>query len=374
MSKRVISHKQWKWFTGLVVCFLLVMLVLYVRMTSVRSSALESDFKRKPQPVKIIYALFTDEWKTVSFLARVEGGQTIQIRSEVGGWVSEKKVEIGDKVAKDDTLLVLRDQRKELSLLEAKSRLNAAKANLKELKRLYNKNISLVDKGIVAKDTLESLNNQIASKQAEVNALDAVYQRSNWDFEHLSIKSPIEGEIMDVLPDIGQEVMPGEMVINLVNSEQKKIVAGVNANWARELEKGTQVRLTNEVNGTEQISEGVIKGISPNIDRATGTYLVEAQLTDKKNSWLPGEIINMEVPVELLKNVVKVPRSAVLSDNKDVFVFTYEDDKAEKVPVEVSWLNDEYGVIPSQNIKENSKIIVEGNSGLSDKQSIRLLN
>ena len=147
-------------------------------------------------------------------LARVQGGQTIQLRTDVGGWVEEKRVEIGSSVDIDDTLLVLKDERKKFALLEAKSRLNSARADLKELKRLYNKNISLVQRGIVAKDTLESLDNQIAAKAAEVNALDASYQRSNWDFEHLIIKSPIKGKIIAVIPDIGQEVMAHEIVIN----------------------------------------------------------------------------------------------------------------------------------------------------------------
>ncbi|NIT14638.1 MAG: hypothetical protein GTN99_10465, partial [Candidatus Dadabacteria bacterium] len=173
MKNRIVTNTQWKWFAGFLLCFLVVMLALYFRMLSVRSSALESDFKKKPQPVNVLSPVITDAWRTANFLARVEGGQKIEIRTEVGGWVEEKRVEIGSIVDIDDTLLVLKDERKQLALIEAKSRLDAARADLKELRRLYNKNINLVEKGIVAKDTLESLTNQISAKKAEVNALDA---------------------------------------------------------------------------------------------------------------------------------------------------------------------------------------------------------
>jgi len=373
MKNRTVSKEQWKWFAGFLICFFVVMLALYFRMSSVRSSALESDFKRKPQPVNILIPVVTDVWRTANFLARVQGGQTIELRTDVGGWVEEKRVEIGSSVDIDDTLLVLKDERKKFALLEAKSMLNSARADLKELKRLYNKNINLVQRGIVAKDTLESLDNQIAAKAAEVNALDASYQRSNWDFEHLIIKSPIKGKIIDVIPDIGQEVMANEIVINLVNSSRKKVVAGVDANWARTLRKDTEVKLSNFINNELETSAAVIKGISPNIDRASGTYSVEAEIVDEASNWLPGEIVNMEVPIELLQNVIKVPRTAILSDSSDVFLFTFIEGKAVKVPIKVTWLNDKQGAISSDSLPKDSIIIIEGNSGLADKQPVRII-
>ncbi len=81
----------------------------------------------------------------------------------------------------------------------------------------------------------------------------------------------------------------------------------------------------------------------------------------------------MEVPVELLEDVIKVPRTAILSDSNSVFVFTYTDGMARKVPIEVTWLNDEQGAISSDALPQDSKIIVEGNAGLADKQPVRVI-
>ncbi|NIT14637.1 MAG: HlyD family efflux transporter periplasmic adaptor subunit, partial [Candidatus Dadabacteria bacterium] len=164
-----------------------------------------------------------------------------------------------------------------------------------------------------------------------------------------------------------------EAVINLVNSSKKKVVAGVDADWARTLKKDTEVKLLNVINDKLHISRGIIKGISPNIDEASGTYSVEAEIIDESNDWLPGEVINMEVPVELLEDVIKVPRTAILSDSNSVFVFTYTDGMARKVPIEVTWLNDEQGAISSDALPQDSKIIVEGNAGLADKQPVRVI-
>ena len=116
-----------------------------------------------------------------------------------------------------------------------------------------------------------------------------------------------------------------------------------------------------------------IIGISPNIDINTGTYSIEARIMDQNIQWLPGEIVNMEVPVEFMDNIIKVPRAAILSDNEDVFLFAYRDGVALKVPVNVTWLNENEGAIPWGSIPQNSKIIVNGNSSLSNGQSVRVI-
>lgn len=367
-------HHHWRWFAGLMIMFILILTGLYVRMITVRSSALQSESQRKPEAVEVLEPEVTTVWKKISFLARVEGGQTISLRSDVSGWVKERKVEIGSLVAKGETLLILSDERKVLALKEAESRLTSAKANLRELNRLFNRNIGLFEKGIIAKDTQESLKNQIAAQSAEVDALEAVYKRAKWDYDHLIVTAPIEGKIIEVIPDIGQEVIEDEPIVKLVNSSSKRVVAGVDSNLARSLKDVTDIKLENNYGTTTETASARIIGISPNIDIESGTYSLEAEITDPENDWLPGEIVNLEAPVQRLENVVVIPRSAILSDNEKIFLFIYEDGKSVKKDVDVTWIDDEHGAVDSNSIPANPRIIVNGNSGLADGQPVRILN
>ncbi len=132
------------------------------------------------------------------------------------------------------------------------------------------------------------------------------------------------------------------------------------------------VKLSTTLNDKLEETEGRIIGVSPNIDFLSGTYRVEAQLINDEYNWLPGEIVNMEIPVELLTDVVVVPRTAVLSDSENLFIFVYQDGKAAKVPVSVEWINDREGTISAGLIPEGSSIIVEGHAGLAGGQLVRL--
>jgi len=83
--------------------------------------------------------------------------------------------------------------------------------------------------------------------------------------------------------------------------------------------------------------------------------------------------VSMRVPVELLKDVTILPRTAVLSDDKDLFIFVYKEGKALKVPIDVTWINDKEGAVSSSKIPEGTQVIVEGHVGLAGGQVVRLM-
>jgi RND family efflux transporter MFP subunit len=367
------TRKQWIWFFGLLAAFIVLLLGLYVRMISVRSSAYEAEREERVSPVRVQEALSTEVWRTTSFLARVEGGQTIDIIADVGGWVTEKKVVLGQEVNKGDALIVLEDPRRVLRLKESEARLKSARANLNELKRKYDQSLTLAEKGIVARDTVDSFANQVISESANVDSLNASYGLMKWDVDNLTITSPISGKIVEVMPDVGQEVIAGQLTVKMVSTEEKRVVAGVGPRWARIIQPGMNVRLTTTINNRIEQTEGKILGVSPNIDSISGTYRVEAQLVNNQYNWLAGEIVNMEIPIELLSDVVVVPRTAVLSDSNELFIFVYQDGKAVKVPVNVEWINDREGTISADLIPSDSSIIVEGHAGLAGGQIVKLM-
>ncbi len=371
--KRSKTRKQWIWFFGLFAAFIVLLLGLYVRMISVRSSAYEDVSEERISPVRVQETLSTEVWRTTSFLARVEGGQTIDILADVGGWVVEKKVMLGQEVKKGDALIVLEDPRRVLRLKESEARLKSAHANLNELKRKYNQSLTLLEKGIVARDTVDSLANQVASESANVDSLDASYGLMKWDVDNLTITSPISGEIVEVMPDVGQEITSGQLAVKMVSTEEKRAVAGVEPRWARVIQPGMKVRLSTTINNRLEQRQGEILGVSPNIDSISGTYRVEAKLIDNKYDWLAGEIVNMEIPIELLTDVVVIPRTAVLSDSNELFIFVYQDGKALKVPVTVQWVNDREGTISADLIPSGSRIIIEGHVGLAGGQIVKLM-
>ncbi|MEE9252698.1 MAG: efflux RND transporter periplasmic adaptor subunit, partial [Thermodesulfobacteriota bacterium] len=324
--------------------------------------------------VRIIPVVSEGVWRTVSFLGRVEGGQTVQVRADVGGWVVERKLQRGEKVQEGQAIIILKDERKGLLLQESEARLTSAKARLEEFRRKLAQSKKLYGRGIVPQDTVDSLSNDVRSLEADVAALAATYNRRKWDVRRLVVPSPISGHVVEIIPDIGQEVLMGETVARIVNTSKLRVVAGVDVKWARQITPGQELDIVVPSGGRGETIKGRVTGVSPNVDVTSGTYVLEVEVTDGDYELWPGEVVTLRVPVERLEGVVRVPRRAVLSDEKELFLFTYLDDKAMRVPVDVTWLDAKVGAVRVEQLPKGAKVIVDGHAGLVDGEVVRVVN
>ncbi|MDA2918984.1 HlyD family secretion protein [Desulfobacterota bacterium AH_259_B03_O07] len=109
-------------------------------------------------------------------------------------------------------------------------------------------------------------------------ALEASFDLMQWDVDHLKVRSPIAGQVVDILPDIGQEVSEGDLLARIVNISKERVVAGVQPRLARLMNPGMKINLSKTSNGGLQMSEGEIIGVSRDVDSSSGTYEVEAKI------------------------------------------------------------------------------------------------
>ena len=366
------ERKSWRWFAGIIFGFIFLVGILYGRMIQVRKEATRSFINEAPPLVKAIIPKSRTTWRMTSVLARVESAQIIQVRADVGGWVDRRPVRRGMQVKKGQPILILRDERKMIMLKEARARLAAARATLNDLRRRLEQTQRLYRDGIVSKDMLDSLQHQVEAQAANVNALEATVSRMQWDVDHLMIRAPINGRIVEIVPDVGQEVMPGEPVARLISTHIHRVFAGVDSQLAKNVHPGVEVTLIRTQNHHVERRKARVVGISPAIDPISGTYKLEAEFIDNDIPWWSGETVYMLIPVEKLNDVIVLPRTAVLSDNNGTFIYVVKDHKALQVPVTVTWINDREGAIPANLIPRNTPIIIEGMVGLADGQTVQV--
>ncbi len=368
------KNKKWFVFFLIFIGFIVFLGFLYLRLLSVRSEAAKSFNNDSAKPVKVIPLEKTEGWLYREVLGRVEGNQQIDIKTNVSGWVEGKNLKRGNPVNKDEVILTLYDDRTEASLTEAQFNLKSAKAKLKESKRKYNQNKLLLEKGIVSKDTVDESENLVSIDNANVRSLEASLKKMQFDFDKLNVRSPISGQVVEVLPDVGQEVIEGEVVAKVVNLSSIHIIVGVDASLARSIDTNSPVELTLKLNGDIEKTTGRVVGVSKDFAANSGIYEVEIKIDDKDVNWWPGEIVSVKIPTKKFRDVVRIPRSAVLSDSSEIFIFVVNEGLSLKVPINVTWIDDKYGFTNADNIPLNSQIITEGASGLTSGQQVKILN
>ena len=371
------EKKSWLLLLAIFLGFLLVLILLYARFLHER----ETSAHQRPQeishrPVKAMKPVASQGSIYTEVLGRVRGKQTVSVRATVSGWVKSIDSGRGQEIEKDGIILELYDYRVETRLDEAKYNLESARGNLAEAERVYRRNTVLFEKGIVSEDETETSRNLLGTATAGVKALEASYNRARWNHENLKIRSPIEGQVVEIVPDIGQEIRSGDVIARVVNLSGRKVIAGVDVSVARIVKRGDSLSVSLGRNGVEETVSGEVSGVSPGSDEFSGTYDIEIAISDPSVKWWPGEIVSVKIPSQKLDNVVRIPKTAVLSDSKEAFAFVLVEKNGEvsKVKVSPTWIDDNSAYIHFDSLPPDSRIITEGNFGLLPGQMVRIVD
>ena len=357
--------------------FLLVLIFLYAKFLHERgSSAHHHSEESSYRPIRVMTPVASPGSIYTEVLGRVRGKQTVLVRATVSGWVKQIGSGRGQEIEKDGIILELYDYRVETRLDEAKYNLESVRGKLAEADRVYQRNMALFEKGIVSEDETEASRNLLETASAGVKALEASYNRAKWNYDNLKIRSPIQGQVVEIVPDIGQEIRNGDVVARVVNLSGRKVIAGVDVLVARGVKRGDVLEVFLSREGIVETVEGEVEGVSPGSDDFSGTYDIEIAISDPSVKWWPGEIVSVKILMRRFDNVVKIPKTAVLFDNKEAFSFVLVEKNGEvsKIKVTPTWIDDNSAYISFNSLPPDSRIITEGNFGLLPGQLVRIID
>ena len=357
--------------------FLFVLVFLYAKFLYERESNAHYHSEESAyRPIKVMTPVSSSGSIYTEVLGRVRGKQTVLVRTTVSGWVRRIDSGRGQEIEKDGIILELYDYRVETRLDEAKYNLESVRGKLAEADRVYRRNTALFEKGIVSEDETEASRNLFETASASVKALEASYNRAKWNYDNLKIRSPIQGQVVEIVPDIGQEIRNGDVVARVVNLSGRKVIAGVDVLVARGVKRGDVLEVFLSREGIVETVKGEVKGVSPGSDDFSGTYDIEIAISDPSVKWWPGEIVSVKILMRRFDNVVKIPKTAVLFDNKEAFSFVLVEKNGEvsKIKVTPTWIDDNSAYISFNSLPPDSRIITEGNFGLLPGQLVRIID
>ena len=371
------EKRSWLVFLSIFLGFLFVLVFLYAKFLYERESNAHYHSEESAyRPIKVMTPVSSSGSIYTEVLGRVRGKQTVLVRTTVSGWVRRIDSGRGQEIEKDGIILELYDYRVETRLDEAKYNLESVRGKLAEADRVYRRNTALFEKGIVSGDETEASRNLFETASASVKALEASYNRAKWNYDNLKIRSPIQGQVVEIVPDIGQEIRNGDVVARVVNLSGRKVIAGVDVLVARGVKRGDVLEVVLSRDGIVETVKGEVEGVSPGSDDFSGTYDIEIAISDPSVKWWPGEIVSVKILMRRFDNVVKIPKTAVLFDNKEAFSFVLVEKNGEvsKIKVTPTWIDDNSAYISFNSLPPDSRIITEGNFGLLPGQLVRIID
>lgn len=238
------------------------------------------------------------QWEQyISATASVTAVQGVTVSAEAGGRVTELKF-VSDGSAEAGQVLVQLDTSTEVAQL-ASSKATAAQARA-DLKRLR----SLVDKNLVSEDAVEQALTDTKEAEAAVDVIEATLDKK-------SIRAPFSGRLGIRQVDLGQVLSVGDPIVALQKLDQVFVDFSVPQQKLSQLSRNMEVRVSSDV-APEVVFKGEITAINLGVDPVTRNVQVRAIVDNPEEELRTGMFVNVQLVLPDIKEVLSVPSTAVL--------------------------------------------------------------
>jgi RND family efflux transporter MFP subunit len=155
---------------------------------------------------------------TVEFVATMQATQTVELRSQVKGYLEKIHFEDGSNVKAGDLLFVIEQEPYQLALASAKAEQLKAIAAQGLAQTQYRRMEPLRTNGVVTQEELDVQAAQVATTKADVAAAETAVHTAELNLSYTQIRAPISGRIGRHLVDIGNLIQAQETPLAVIQA------------------------------------------------------------------------------------------------------------------------------------------------------------
>ena len=313
----------------------------------------------------------TDRTLTRQYTATVEGRQSVEIRPQVGGTITEVCIDEGAPVRKGQTLFVIDQVPYRAALQTAEANVKSAEASVATARMTVNSKETLYNNKVVSAFDLQTAKNALLEAEAALAQAKAQETSARNDLSYTEVKSPVDG-VSGMIPyRVGALVSSSiatplttvsddeEMYVyfSLTESQVLALVRqyGTSDEALRQM-PAVELRLSD---GQPYAHKGKIDAISGTIDTSTGAVSLRATFPNPEGMLRNGGSATVVVPYRR-DSVLVVPQEATYEIQDKIFVYKVVDGKATSTQVTVFPVNDGQEYIVESGLQAGDVIVAEG--------------
>ncbi len=342
------KHKKLAMIVGIIgVCLLLAGVRWFASYSSSSRERTEKDRKKQGTESPVVAAFlckkvnFTDE---LVLTGTIQGGARVEFRFNRDGRIQKLNYRVGDNVKRGAVVA-------ELETGEAYLKLQQAESELSQVVDLYRS-------GAIAKPRLT---------QARLAA-----ELARKEYDRSFIRAPRDGSIGEVNAEVGDLVNSQNTVATLVSIDNVFVEMGVIEKDFGKLHLNQSVHVEVETY-PGIVFKGKIANIAPQVEGASRTRTVRAEIPNEKKLLLPGMFARTHIFIQENPNTLVVPAAAVRSSTgKQTVYLIPENKRLQEVPVETGYESSDYLEIAS-GLSDGEKIVAALSENIRDGVSVEII-
>lgn len=320
--------------------------------------------------------------ETVPLFAEVVTSREGTIASRISGTVDRVNVlegmivEAGDVIAHLDTeLLEILARQAEARMAEAEAGITIAESQLNRAKNALARIEGLRDTASFSSSRFDDAQSdffqaegELAEAQARVKTAEATLAETRYQLARAEVIAPFAGVVLDVSTNPGEFIASGAPVVTLLDIESIEIEASVPSKYISVLSPGLEVEGSTETGTPMTLTLRVLLPVENTSTRTRPVRFTSPQLADIEALAI-GQSITVNIPVSEPRDVLSVPKDALVQARGGWSVFVAQDGKAEARPISIGVaLGDRFEVL--DGLEEGEVVVTRGNERLRPGQDI----
>jgi RND family efflux transporter MFP subunit len=339
----------------------------------VLSGCNEQKVEAKPviRAVKVVEIAKATNVRELDYSGSVKSRTEMNLGFRVAGKVTERLVDIGDRVKPGDVLSRIDPTDYKLAVESAQASLAAAEKGVETARLANDRAQALFKKDAVPKAQTEqtqlTYDQAVSTRTAAESALD---QAKN-QLSYADLKSDRDGIVTAISADTGQVVAAGTPVLTVVADDEKEVLIAVPENDIAEFTPGKAVK-ARFWSDAKLVLNGKVREVSGSADPQSRTFSVRVSLPNDPRV-LIGMTASVVADVSNGGDSVTVPLSALAEKNGDKIVWTV-DRTAETVhsrAIKVADFTDD-GVGVTEGLKAGDIVVAAGTQFMTENLKVKL--
>lgn len=296
--------------------------------------------------------------REIEAVGTLRSNESVMIRPEIAGRVSEIQVEEGAQVSKGKPLVRLDSAIARAQLEQARASLILARSNHERANELYRK-------GAGTQRAFEETVFKLRADEAAVALAQAILEKS-------TITAPFDGILGLRRISVGDYVTPGQDFVNIESIETLKVDFRVPEIYSGLLAAGQTIRVS--VDAFPGVAhEGKVYAIDPAVDPNGRAVILRARLPNREGKLRSGMFARVVLTLEERKNAILIPETALVPVGTDHYLFRVADGKAVWTKVKIGQ-RERGSVEVLEGLAPDAVIVTEGALKLKDGSRVRVVS
>lgn len=333
----------------------------------------------QPQPVHVATVKQGEMPVVLNALGTVTPLANVTVRTQLTGTLQTVAFQEGQMVKKGDLLAQVDPRPYQISLANAEGTLAKDTALLQTARLDLKRYQTLLSQDSIASQQVDTQASLVKQYEGQVKADQANIDTFKLDLTYARITAPVSGRVGLRQVDAGNYVTPGDTngVVVITQLQPISVIFTTSEDNLPAILKGMRANQKMSVtaydrSNTTSLEAGYLETIDNQIDTTTGTVKLRATFQNNEGLLFPNQFVNTRLLVNVVKDAVIVPTSAVLNGSMGAFVYVAKPDNTVTVrQVKVGPVDGERTSIAS-GLQVGERVVIDGSDRLKEGAKITI--